>query len=203
MYRRLALISIFAALQFVAPTGLVSAGGGGGCRALPVTEATKPSVVLEGACFTPTIVRIDPGETVTFVNQDPFRHVITGAHTRWGSYEDIQPKQSLGYTFDDPGIYPYSCYLHPGMTGAVVVGDADSPVGKAVVTEAKPASSEGKDGVEAREADDVLTSQSTEGGGSDWRTGAAAAMALPALGLGIFVGRRRRGRNAGNHPPIS
>jgi hypothetical protein len=27
------------------------------------------------------------------------------------------------YRFDERGIYPYACALHPGMSGAIVVGD--------------------------------------------------------------------------------
>ena len=29
----------------------------------------------------------------------------------------------MSYRFDQDGVYPYSCLLHPGMVGAIVVGD--------------------------------------------------------------------------------
>jgi hypothetical protein len=37
---------------------------------------------------------------------------------------EVQPGQKISYTFDTAGIYPYACVLHPGMSGAIVVGDA-------------------------------------------------------------------------------
>ena len=29
----------------------------------------------------------------------------------------------MRYRFDEDGVYPYSCLIHPGMVGAIVVGD--------------------------------------------------------------------------------
>jgi hypothetical protein len=58
---------------------------------------------------------------VTFVNTDPMVHNVGG--TLWGSYEDLNPGDTFTATFDRPGIYPYACNYHFGMTGAIVVGD--------------------------------------------------------------------------------
>ncbi|TMB60918.1 MAG: hypothetical protein E6J49_11110 [Chloroflexi bacterium] len=33
------------------------------------------------------------------------------------------PGTNVSQTFSQPGIYPYMCYVHPGMAGIVVVGD--------------------------------------------------------------------------------
>jgi hypothetical protein len=48
----------------------------------------------------------------------------------WGNADDIAEGESVAYAFDNPGVYPYFCILHPGMVGAIVVGDG-VPVGEA------------------------------------------------------------------------
>ena len=76
---------------------------------------------LVDACFTPTTLQIQPGDTVTFVNKDPFVHNVGG--NLWGHFDDLNPGDTFAATFDEQGIYPYACNYHPGMTGAIVVGD--------------------------------------------------------------------------------
>jgi hypothetical protein len=56
------------------------------------------------------------------VNRDSYRHVISGAGYRWASDGFMREGEAFAVTFDDDGVYPYQCYLHPGMSGAVVVG---------------------------------------------------------------------------------
>ncbi len=99
--------------------------GGGGCG--EVTTGEGATVELLGLCITPTLLRVDPGATVTFVNRDPFRHIITGAGVGWGSPGFLRGDASFTATFRRPGVYPFQCYLHPGMAGAVLVGDANGP----------------------------------------------------------------------------
>ncbi len=96
--------------------------GGGGCHR-PQTDQAGGEVVMEENCFTPTILRVSPGDTVTFVNADSWAHTVTGAQLTWGSTQDIRGGATVSHTFDQAGIYPYVCVLHPGMLGAVVVGD--------------------------------------------------------------------------------
>jgi hypothetical protein len=78
-------------------------------------------VELVDACFTPTTLQIQPGDTVNFVNKDPFVHNVGG--NLWGHFDDLNPGDTFAATFDEEGIYPYACNYHPGMTGAIVVGD--------------------------------------------------------------------------------
>ncbi|HEX6231237.1 MAG TPA: plastocyanin/azurin family copper-binding protein [Actinomycetota bacterium] len=107
--------------------------GGGGCAEL--TEGVGGTVEILYSCFTPTLLRVDPGTAVTFVNRDPYRHVLTGAGYRW--YEDgwFRPGEAVEVTFDRNGVYPFQCYLHPGMSGAVIVGDGSGrgPAGRTEV----------------------------------------------------------------------
>ena len=90
------------------------------------TEATS-EVKVAPCAFGPTIARIPVGGTVTFFNGPDFVHLITGANQEWGSRDaELSPNSQVSYTFDKPGIYPYACALHRGMSGAIVVGEAGS-----------------------------------------------------------------------------
>jgi hypothetical protein len=49
---------------------------------------------------------------------------------------------SVSYSFDEAGVYPYVCTWHPGMVGAVVVGDAtEQPASEPVAGVTEPAAS--------------------------------------------------------------
>lgn len=92
----------------------------------PTTEATN-QIKLADCAFGPTIATVPTGSTVTFFNGPHFTHLITGATQAWGSPDvEVQPNAEISYTFDAPGLYPYACALHPGMSGAIVVGDTAS-----------------------------------------------------------------------------
>lgn len=109
------------AASMLVPVG-AAASGGGGCGG-PVTDEAGSSVDIIGACFTPTILRVDLGRSVTFAKQDPFRHTVLGANGSWGGYDALKGRSDVTYAFTELGIYPYVCTLHVGMVGAIVVGD--------------------------------------------------------------------------------
>ena len=101
-------------------TGSVAAGGGGHCDD-PTAEGTGSDVEMIDACFTPTLLHADVGETITFTNRDPMEHNVAPAGWGWGHVDVLRQGESFTASFDEPGIYTYACSLHPGMTGAVVV----------------------------------------------------------------------------------
>lgn len=99
-----------------------SASGGGGCGR-QVTDAAGTTVTIRQFCFGPTILRIAPGETVTWINKDAAPHTVVGANAVWGDFSTLKRKARVTYRFVRSGVYPYVCTYHPGMVGAVVVGD--------------------------------------------------------------------------------
>jgi len=116
-----------------------SAGAGGGChRAQSEGEGTVVRMVE--MCFSPTVLRVAPGDTVTFENADAVQHVVTGVG--WGSSELLGLGDSITETFERPGAYPYTCNLHAGMNGVVLVGDADTD---ATTVDSTPIASRGAD----------------------------------------------------------
>lgn|GEM_PF-793868 len=106
-----------AAFQLATPV----AAGGGGCHvALHQARAVKVDIV--NFCFDPDIIRVAPGQTVTWTNRDQAEHTVSGVAGSFGNYESIRPGASVAFTFGRDGLYPFFCAFHPGMVGVVSVG---------------------------------------------------------------------------------
>ena len=110
----LAATFLVALLVPVAP-----AVAGGGCHS-GATQGEGDTVEMVDACFTPSILNVQPGDAVTFVNRDPITHNVGG--NLWGNLDDMNRGDAFTATFDEEGVYPFACSYHPGMTGAIVVG---------------------------------------------------------------------------------
>ena len=125
------LVSTFALLSLAAiaiPTVVVA---GGGCHAgadgSTYMEGDGTTVIRMDTCsFAPTVSRVAPGTTVRFLNTATIQHQVVGRSATWGSVL-LDPGQEHSETFAAAGIYPYTCPLHPGMVGAIVVGDGQAP----------------------------------------------------------------------------
>jgi hypothetical protein len=84
-------------------------------------------VVIRNFCFTPTVLHVRLGRAVTWINRDGFPHTVSGANAVYGSYQELAQDEKVAYRFNRSGVYPYVCLIHPGMTGAVVVGTGNGP----------------------------------------------------------------------------
>jgi plastocyanin len=160
---------------------------GGGCaHGTPPTDGNGTAVTMEANCFTPTVLHAPSGAEVTFTNADEVAHTVTGVGFLWGDSIDRPPGDELSLRFDRDGVYVYSCLLHPGMIGAIVVGDANGDAGldpAAVVA----ADTSGTGGEAATPVD--------TGSGTGWSAVALAAVCALAIGLlGFAVLRRSRDR---------
>jgi plastocyanin len=129
-----AVLRLAAALAAIAAgAGLLGAGSpsavaGGGCRGVPATEADGSVVTMnDQLCFLPTVLHAKPGESITWTNAGSAPHSVAAATLGWGNYAEVAGGGTVSYTFDQPGTYPYYCFVHPGMTGAIVVGDGHGP----------------------------------------------------------------------------
>jgi plastocyanin len=122
--RAITAIAILAAIATLAlASGGTPAEAGGGCHSEKLTDERRVAVALEKRCFEPTVVRVDAGQTVAFTNKDPDAHAVTGVANSWGTYDELRQGDTVSYQFDEAGVFPYFCVLHPSMAGAVVVGD--------------------------------------------------------------------------------
>ena len=80
--------------------------------------------------FEPALVKIAPGDTVTFIPTDKSHNAesINGMTPAGAAAFEGKMNQPLKVTFATPGLYGYKCLPHygMGMVGAVVVGNASS-----------------------------------------------------------------------------
>jgi plastocyanin len=123
MRRGMLLCTIVVLAAVAGVPGVASAGGGchGDVTENDATGQEDATIQMVDACFTATVTTVDPGTPVTFVNTDEFVHNVGG--NRWGHFEDLHGGDTFRVSFDEAGTYPFACSYHPGMTGAIVVGD--------------------------------------------------------------------------------
>lgn len=80
-----------------------------------------------GVFYSPSVVDIEPGQTVTWKNNDATVHTVSTGSPELGvdgrlDSGLISPGGSFSYTFGTAGVYGYYCVIHPWMTGTVDVG---------------------------------------------------------------------------------
>jgi len=131
--------------------GIAGCGGGGGSQPAqdqtpaqtqqaateePASEATAPEepvgeytvVVRAGSfAFDPTSLTVPVGTTVTWQNREelPITHTVTSGEvpgTPSGVFDmDLPQGESVQFTFDEAGTFPYYCNFHRQMTSEIVV----------------------------------------------------------------------------------
>jgi len=90
------------------------------------TKASRPGCEATDRCYIPSIIAIDFGNQVTWVNEDSAFHSVTSGF--YGEPSDLfdsghlDPYESFTFDFDEKGTYDYFCTLHPWMKGQVLVG---------------------------------------------------------------------------------
>jgi plastocyanin len=88
--------------------------------AASVAAAADHRVVIDGMAFTPKVVSVRPGDTITWVNKDMFVHNVTAAAAGIKS-GDLPPGKTWRHTVRQGETFDYLCTLHPVMTGRVAV----------------------------------------------------------------------------------
>src|SRR2546428_4805487 len=134
MSRRIAALVGLLALILIGPAAAPAVSAGDPCyhgfTIPPRTTASEVQIKVAPCAFAPTVTTVPVGSTVTFFNGPDYTHLITGANAEWGSRDvELKPNAEVSYTFDKPGIYPYACALHRGMSGTIGVGDLASAGG--------------------------------------------------------------------------
>jgi plastocyanin len=182
-------------LCLIAGTAMVVLGmpgaalAGGGCHGSVTQNDARDEKVatvrMVDACFTATVTTVDPGAPVTFANTDlGVTHNVGG--NRWGHFEDMIEGDAFTVTFDEAGIYPFACSYHPGMTGAIVVGDGNGAGAGEEIT------------VQPFEATSPKVVRSVVAEDGRLPIGAFVAVGLGglALGVGLMLWIRRFGRTS-------
>jgi plastocyanin len=94
-----------------------------GSRPDATADIPKPAthtVTMEATGFQPAILTVKAGDSVVWVNKDPFPHTATSGTGGFDS-DVILPDKSWTYTPTTKGEFAYICTLHLTMKGVLRV----------------------------------------------------------------------------------
>jgi plastocyanin len=111
------LRSAISAALIGAAVGSVLAGGVLFARA----QTAAAAVGIDNFTFNPATVTVKAGTTVTWTNKDDIPHGIAATNNAFKRSQALDTDDSFSFTFTTPGTYQYFCYIHPHMTGTIVV----------------------------------------------------------------------------------
>ncbi|MGI0037361.1 MAG: cupredoxin domain-containing protein [Nitrososphaera sp.] len=126
-------IGVAIAISILATASMMqeSLGGGSGRRSGTTLEcnASECQVNMTGSTFAPETLKVRPGATVTWTNEDKMPHTITSGTSKADmnslfDSEILSPTaagKQWEQTFDTKGTFDYFCKIHPAMAGRVVV----------------------------------------------------------------------------------
>ena len=117
------LRSAISAALIGAVVGSVLAGGVLFARA-QTPAAAAAAVGIDNFTFNPQTVTVKAGTTVTWTNRDDIPHGLAATNNAFKRSQALDTDDSFSFTFTTPGTYQYFCYIHPHMTGTIVVETA-------------------------------------------------------------------------------
>jgi plastocyanin len=83
------------------------------------------SAAIQDYVYAPDPITIASGGSICWTNKDAVTHTATSGTFDTGPLG--MNDTSAEITFTAPGTYPYTCTVHPSMTGTVVVSGAPQP----------------------------------------------------------------------------
>lgn len=90
--------------------------------AAPGAPVAGNAVTIQNFAFSPAVVKIKPGSTVTWTNRDTDAHTVTSSGSGGPLHSSaLTTGATYRYTFTKPGTYAYFCTIHPFMTATVEV----------------------------------------------------------------------------------
>jgi len=103
------------AVALVCAGGLLCTGAG----AIAAGKRAIHTVVIEGTSYAPASMTVKRGDTVVWINNDPFPHTVTAK----GVFDSraIAAGHSWKYTARKAGEFTYICTLHPTMKATLKV----------------------------------------------------------------------------------
>jgi amicyanin len=99
---------------------VVGAGLAGGVLVARAQTAAA-AVSIDNFTFNPQKLTVKAGTTVTWTNKDDIPHGIAATGNAFARSAAMDTDNTYSFTFTTPGTYQYFCYIHPHMTGTVVV----------------------------------------------------------------------------------
>jgi plastocyanin len=86
-------------------------------------ESPDRVISITGDTF-PAVTVLAAGHSVTWRNDDTVTHVVKALSGEFES-DDLATGAEFTFTFDEPGVHPYTCDLHRHMGGTIIVMPAD------------------------------------------------------------------------------
>jgi plastocyanin len=87
--------------------------------AAPARPASH-TVMIEAVHFEPQVLVVKAGDTIIWINRDPFPHTVTAQGGQFDSHE-IPAGQSWSFMATKTGVFSYICTLHPTMVATLRV----------------------------------------------------------------------------------
>jgi amicyanin len=84
-------------------------------------QTAATAVSIDNFTFTPPALTVKAGTTVTWTNKDDIPHGIAATGNAFRRSNAMDTDDTYSFTFTTPGTYQYFCYIHPHMTGTIVV----------------------------------------------------------------------------------
>lgn len=94
---------------------------------IPTNEqAAIVHVAIKNRAFTPKTITVKKGTTVVWTNEDSVKHnAVSDSDAPVGGPEKSAPLlnkgETVSFTYNTVGSFPYHCAPHPDMTGTVEV----------------------------------------------------------------------------------
>jgi plastocyanin len=85
------------------------------------SAAAANGISIDNFTFNPPTLTVKAGTTVTWSNKDDIPHGIASSNNAFTRSKAMDTDDSFSFTFTTPGTYQYFCYIHPHMTGTIVV----------------------------------------------------------------------------------
>ena len=89
-------------------------------EARAVVPDRTQSVAIKMFAFTPQVLTVAPGTTITWTNAEEDPHTVTANDKSFHS-SALDTGGKYSFTFTKAGTYAYFCSLHPHMIGKIIV----------------------------------------------------------------------------------
>ena len=157
----------------------------------PSAEARDNAVTvsIQDFFFSPADIIVQPGTTVTWVNNGQAPHTVTATDPA-GTFDSdtLQPGETFSFTFKQSGTYAYYCAIHPFMKGTVTVGGGGE-VSAMASASATPMASASATPTASPTASPAAARTLPSTGGGGWLVLPAAALVVCSVAV---LGLRRR-----------
>lgn len=90
----------------------------GGPRSMEAS--VKVSIALDKRQFSPRVAVVPTGSTIEFPNKDPFSHNVFSKANGGFDTGVYGRNKTRDQKFEEPGVYPLYCNVHPRMTAFVI-----------------------------------------------------------------------------------